>query len=76
MQPSILVVDDDPGHLSMLTTVLSGWGYRVEGASGGAAALQALRERPRDLVITDVRMAGMEDRGPARGQGLQSAVPV
>ncbi|MDQ7830419.1 MAG: sigma-54 dependent transcriptional regulator [Desulfovibrionaceae bacterium] len=60
MKPSILVVDDDPGHLSMLTTVLSGWGYRVEGASSGQKALAAIREKPRDLVLTDVRMAGMD----------------
>ncbi|MFZ5812841.1 MAG: sigma-54-dependent transcriptional regulator [Thermodesulfobacteriota bacterium] len=77
MQPSILVVDDDPGHLSMLTTVLSGWGYRVEGASGGAAALQALRERPRDLVITDVRMAGMDGIEVLRAvKDYNPAVPV
>ncbi|QLA15913.1 sigma-54-dependent transcriptional regulator [Desulfolutivibrio sulfoxidireducens] len=60
MRPRILVVDDDPGHLSMLTTVLSGWGYLVEGAANGAAALAALRKNPRDLVLTDVRMAGMD----------------
>jgi len=60
MKPSILVVDDDPGHLSMLTTVLSGWDYRVEGVSSGQKALAAIREKPRDLVLTDVRMAGMD----------------
>ncbi|MEF3696568.1 sigma-54-dependent transcriptional regulator [Desulfolutivibrio sp.] len=60
MKPSILVVDDDPGHLSMLTTVLSGWDYRVEGAASGQKALAAIREKPRDLVLTDVRMAGMD----------------
>jgi two-component system response regulator HydG len=60
MKPSILVVDDDPGHLSMLTTVLSGWDFRVEGAASGQKALAAIREKPRDLVLTDVRMAGMD----------------
>ena len=37
MRAKILVVDDDPGHLAMLRTVLSGWGYAPEGATDGTA---------------------------------------
>jgi two-component system response regulator HydG len=77
MNPDILVVDDDPGHLSMLTTVLSGWGYQVEGAAGGREALAALRRKPRDLVLTDVRMAGMDGLAVLRAvKEYNPAVPV
>jgi two-component system, NtrC family, response regulator HydG len=60
MQPRILIVDDDPGHLAMLQTVIKGWGHDAAGAEDGAAALAALKDRPFDLVLTDVRMAGMD----------------
>jgi len=59
MRAKILVVDDDAGHLSMLRTVLSGWGYAPEGAMDGAEAVAKVREKPYDAVLLDVRMAGM-----------------
>lgn len=59
MRAKILVVDDDAGHLSMLRTVLSGWGYVPEGASDGAEAVSKFREKVYDAVLLDVRMAGM-----------------
>ena len=59
MRAKILVVDDDAGHLSMLRTVLSGWGYAPEGAMDGAEAMAKIREKPYDAVLLDVRMAGM-----------------
>ena len=46
MLANVLVVDDDAGHLSMLRTVLSGWGYGVAGAGDGGVVemLRALRD--------------------------------
>ncbi|MGE4536730.1 MAG: sigma-54-dependent transcriptional regulator [Desulfovibrio sp.] len=58
-QAQILVVDDDAGHLSMLRTVLSGWGYAPQGASDGEQAVAMVREKAYDAVLLDVRMAGM-----------------
>ncbi|EFL51429.1 two component, sigma54 specific, transcriptional regulator, Fis family [Solidesulfovibrio fructosivorans JJ]] len=55
----ILVVDDDAGHLSMLRTVLSGWGFVPQGASDGEQAVAMVREKAYDAVLLDVRMAGM-----------------
>ena len=55
----ILIVDDDPGHLTTLKTILKSWGYRVEGADDGQSALDLIRERPFDLILMDVRMARM-----------------
>ena len=55
---SILVVDDDPEIVSMLTTRLGARGYKVSTASDGKAAIErAKRERP-DLVLLDVMMPG------------------
>lgn len=60
MRPNLMVVDDDPGHLAMLATVLSSWGYGVTRAEDGQSAVAAVRGRPFDAVLMDVRMAGMD----------------
>jgi two-component system, NtrC family, response regulator HydG len=59
MKGSILVVDDDTAHLSMLRTVLSGWGYRVTGVADGAEAIAAVHEQPFDGILMDIRMANI-----------------
>ena len=41
---SILVVDDDGAHRTMLATLLAGWGYRVtEAPDGGEAVVRTRR---------------------------------
>ena len=55
---SILVVDDDPEIVAMLSTRLSKRGYKVSSASDGHKAIElAKRERP-DVVLLDVMMPG------------------
>ncbi|MHC1711138.1 MAG: sigma-54-dependent transcriptional regulator [Solidesulfovibrio sp.] len=77
MQARILVVDDDAGHLSMLRTVLSGWGYAPQGATDGAEAVQKIQEKPYDAVLLDVRMAGMGGmEALSRIKEYNPAVPV
>lgn len=62
-KPRLLVVDDDPGLLRLLTIRLRAENYDVEAAENGLAALAALaRVRP-DLVITDLRMDQMDGIG-------------
>ena len=56
---TVLVVDDDVGHLSVLKTVIKSWGYEVEGVDDGSKAVEKAKERPFDLIVTDVRMAEM-----------------
>ena len=55
---SILVVDDDPEIVSMLSTRLTARGYNVTSAGDGHRAIElAKRERP-DIVLLDVMMPG------------------
>jgi two-component system, NtrC family, response regulator GlrR len=58
--PRILVVDDDPGLLRLLTIRLRAQKYEVEPADSAAAALAVISRFRPDLVITDLRMAQMD----------------
>ncbi|MFO7971590.1 MAG: sigma-54 dependent transcriptional regulator [Desulfobacterales bacterium] len=55
----ILVVDDDPGHLTALKTIIKSWGYRVYLADDGAHAVESVKQGPFDLILMDVRMTHM-----------------
>ncbi len=59
---SVLVVEDDPRLLEILTTHLERMGYAVRGAGGASQALEKLEQEPSDVVISDVRMSGMDGR--------------
>ncbi|HVY22304.1 MAG TPA: sigma 54-interacting transcriptional regulator [Steroidobacteraceae bacterium] len=72
-KPRLLVVDDDPGLLRLLTIRLRAENYDVEAVENGLAALAALaRVRP-DLVITDLRMDQMDGIGLLKE--IQSRAP-
>jgi len=58
--PDILLVDDDRGLLRLLSLRLQSAGYQLETASSGEAALACLTAVQPRLVITDVRMDGMD----------------
>jgi two-component system, NtrC family, response regulator HydG len=55
----ILLVDDDPGHLASLTTIMRSWGHGVETADDGSVAVDRVRSTPVDLILMDVRMTRM-----------------
>jgi DNA-binding NtrC family response regulator len=58
--PSILVVDDDRNFLRVLEYHVQEFGFRSQPASSGADALKLLEEKETDLVITDLKMPGMD----------------
>ena len=55
----IMVVDDDPGHLTTLKTIVKSWNYDVTTATDGSEAVALVNKRPYDLILMDVRMAEM-----------------
>jgi diguanylate cyclase (GGDEF)-like protein len=57
---SILVVDDTPANLRLLTKMLSDRGYHVHVARSGQHALQSVREHPPTLILLDILMPGMD----------------
>jgi putative nucleotidyltransferase with HDIG domain len=62
----ILVVDDDPAVREVLAEGLAEWGYRCETAGDGRAALDLLRARPFDLLVSDVDMPRLDGVGLLR----------
>jgi CheY-like chemotaxis protein len=56
----ILLVDDEPLILSPLSLCLEDSSHRVTTALGGQNALDLLRGKPFDLVITDLQMPGID----------------
>jgi two-component system response regulator AtoC len=57
---NILVVDDELGLRHTLTLILQAEGHVVRSASDGASALERLAEEPADLIVSDVRMPGLD----------------
>ncbi len=55
----ILIVDDDPGHLTTLKTLIKSWGYAIETADDGDTAVAVVKDQSVDLILMDVRMARM-----------------
>jgi len=60
VEAKVLVVDDEVEMTSMLRTYLTREGYEVVTASSAEAALQHLEEHDIDIVLTDLRMGGMD----------------
>jgi DNA-binding NtrC family response regulator len=56
----IVVVDDDAQMRDMLADILREEGYDVDLASDGKEALELLSRKPCDVVISDIRMNGMD----------------
>lgn len=56
----LLIVDDDPQILELLGDLLSDQGYSLEFSGAGEEALKKLEENDFNLVISDVRMPGID----------------
>ena len=56
---NILVIDDEPANLDLLTTILMEQGYAVCPANDGESGLQLVKRRLPDLVLVDASMPGM-----------------
>jgi len=58
--PTILIVEDEPKMLRLLELNLSEEGFTVRAAADAETGLKALREDRIDLVITDLKLPGMD----------------
>jgi len=63
VQPTILIVDDEPDFLALLHQQLIEAGYRVETADDDLAALYLYEEAQPDIVILDIRFGPDERLG-------------
>lgn len=75
----VLVVDDSPMHLEVLTRRLAELGYAAETAEGALAAWQRLAAKPFDAVLLDVTLpstSAKEMLGQLKSDGRQGDIPV
>jgi signal transduction histidine kinase len=78
-QSSVLIVDDTPANLEILTQMLKDRGHRPRPVPSGALALRAAEHEAPDLVLMDINMPemdGFETCQKLKAQASLSEVPV
>ena len=60
MEKQLLLVDDEPGILKVLGISLADRGYRVLTAENGEEALRVFHEAGPEVILTDIKMPGMD----------------
>ena len=74
-QATILVIEDDPTFRSLLVAILEDEGYGIVEEEDGKQALLALRRRSFDLVLSDLRLPGMEGLDLFRSAKAEGIAP-
>jgi two-component system response regulator AtoC len=75
--PQILVVDDEPNLLRVVAAMLQREHYEVHTAASGAEAIAVLAEHHIDVVITDLKMPGVDGMAVlAHARAEHAGVPV
>jgi two-component system alkaline phosphatase synthesis response regulator PhoP len=59
-RPRILVIDDEPSILNLITAYLKQENYEVYTAKDGVSGLQAARVHKPDLIVLDIMLPGMD----------------
>jgi len=73
---TILLVDDDPGVLDVVSFMLRREGFEVDSERDGTAALEAARRKSYDIVVLDVMLPGMSGTDVCRELRSESDVPI
>lgn len=58
--PKILIIDDEPSIVNLVTAYLRPEGYEIYTANDGPSGLQAARAYKPDLVVLDIMLPGMD----------------
>jgi sigma-B regulation protein RsbU (phosphoserine phosphatase) len=75
----ILVVDDNPKNIQVVSNILSKENYEIEYAQNGEEAVEIVEEEYFDLILMDVmmpKMDGYEACGKIKAMSLKSGIPV
>lgn len=62
----VLVVDDDPLILTVVDLMVRHMGHTARTASDATVALDLMADAPADLIVSDIRMPGMDGLALAR----------
>jgi len=73
---SVLVIDDDAAHAETLGEALERLGYAPLVATSGARGLELLRSEDVDVVLTDLRMAGVDGMAVLEAAGRKGDLEV
>ncbi|MFP5501218.1 MAG: response regulator transcription factor [Candidatus Sericytochromatia bacterium] len=79
MGKRILIVEDEPDLVEVLSIIFRAYGYETEVAGDGVSALEAIAEKRPDLVLMDVmmpRMNGLEVCRRLKQDPATRALPV
>ena len=76
----ILLAEDNSANRKVVIALLSGCGYRIDTVANGLEAVEAMQNRPYDLVLMDIEMPELDGPGAARQirrlPGKIGAVPI
>jgi two-component system, OmpR family, response regulator len=76
-QLRVLVVDDEPNIVDVVSMALRHHGFEVESADTGASALASVRDSPPDVMVLDVMLPDMDGFEVAkRLNGERTGVPI
>ena len=74
----LMVIEDDPDLMRLMTHLLQAAGFEVVQAYGGEDALRKLKQQAPDLIVTDLsmpRMSGVEVIERVKGSPEGAGVP-
>ena len=78
-QATILIVDDEPSNVDMLSQELDDEGYHILTASDGEEALIKVQEHPPDIILLDIMMPKVDGFTTCRilkGSGKTILIPI
>ena len=74
--PTILVVDDEPGIVRLVTLYLQQSGYSVTAELTGTGALESIEERHPDLIVMDIGLPDMDGYDMCQQIRSTSEIPI